>query len=780
MPRGFFIGVVYLLYGIVQLLAFPLVLLYLLFRGFKDYRYFEHFGERFGRVPVERTASGSIWLHAVSVGEILSAIELLKELRALSPAASLYVSTTTLAGRAMAEQKLAGLADAVFFAPLDFGFCVRRVLRAIRPSLVVVMETEIWPNLYRQPKLAGCSLAVVNGRISDRTLPSYKRFDWFFRAALAHPDRIWVQSRADYNRYLELGAPVQRLIEGGNLKFDFNPAAKPVAADLEAWLDRLHASVWIAASTMPPRASDDPDEDDVVIEAFLKLAASHPKLLLILVPRKPERFDVAAQKLARAGVRFVRRSQLEPLQLPGVLLLDSMGELSALFGAADVVFMGGTLKWGGHNVLEPAYFSKPVIVGPYMQNFAAIHEVFREANALVEIGGADELAPEVARLLDDEVARREVGERAKRAASAQEGVARKRAAELIDLHAMAVPNDLPGLMETALLGPLARLWGAFARTPDGARALNTPVISIGGITMGGTGKTPMAIWLAERLRARGLTPAILTRGYRRQTPHTEVVVPAGHAAPVELTGDEAQIFVRRGTAHLGIDSDRYRVGRRVEDLLHPDIFILDDGFQHRKLKRDVDLVLIDTLDPFGGGEVFPLGRLREPIRNLSRATAFVLTRAEPGKRTDGIEAVLRAHNPKAPIFRSWVTASRWRGGIPAGRVAAFCGLANPNTFWRVLRDQGLAVETKWIFEDHHKYSCLEARRMAQQTQLAGLEFLLTTEKDYVNLPEGAFAALTGVKLCWVEVEVRVENEVGLLDYVNQLTVEAGRARYKSL
>ena len=711
-------------------------------------------------------------MHAVSVGEILSVIELLKELRAAAPSIPLYVSTTTLAGRAMAGQKLTGLADAVFFAPMDFGFCVRRVLRALRPSLVVVMETEIWPNLYRQPKLAGCSLAVVNGRISDRALPSYRRLRWFFRAVLAQPDRIWTQSQTDYQRYLQLGAPPDRVTDGGNLKFDFNPAAKPIATDLLTFLDQLKATVWIAASTMP-----DPDEDDIVIGAFHQLATSHPKLLLILAPRKPERFDVAAQKLAAANVRFVRRSQLDgPLELPAVLLLDSMGELSALFGIADVVFMGGTLKWGGHNVLEPAYFSKPVIIGPCMQNFAAIHQLFRNANALIEIAAPAQLAPAVERLLNDETKRREIGERAKHAASTQQGVAKRRAAELLDLHALALPSDMPTLMQRIALRPLSRIWGAFARTPDGARALDTPVISIGGITMGGTGKTPMAIWLAGRLRAGGLAPAILTRGYRRQTPHTEVIIPAGHAAPVELTGDEAQIFVRRGTAHLGIDSDRYRAGRRLEDLLQPDIFILDDGFQHRKLKRDVDLVLIDALDPFGGAEVFPLGRLREPLENLSRASAFVLTRAEPGKRTDGIEAMLQMYNPKAPIFRSWVAPSKWRGGTPTGRVAAFCGLANPNTFWRVLRDQGLVVETQWIFEDHHQYGCLETRRMVQQTQAAQLEFLVTTEKDYFNLPDGAFAALAEVKLCWVEVEVRFDNEEGLMACVNHLTVKPSKAK----
>jgi len=415
-----------------------------------------------------------------------------------------------------------------------------------------------------------------------------------------------------------------------------------------------------------------------------------------------------------------------------------------------------------------------------MQNFAAIHTIFKDVDALVEIKSPDELAPAVARLLDDESSRRALGERSRQAACTQRGVARKRAAELLDLHALALPMDPPNLFHRATLGPLSWIWGAFARTTEGARSLDKPVISIGGITMGGTGKTPMTIWLADRMRARGLTPAILTRGYRRQTPDNEVIVPVSHAAPVVLTGDEAQIFVRRGTAHLGIDSDRYRAGRRMQELLNPDIFILDDGFQHRKLKRDVDLVLIDTLDPFGGGEVFPLGRLREPIGNLSHASAFILTRAEPGKRTDGIEQVLRHYNSAAPIFRSWVVPLKWRGGTPSGRVAAFCGLANPNTFWRVLQDLGVEVAEKWIFEDHHKYTCVETKRLAEHAKMAGLEYLVTTEKDYVNVPHGAFAPLAGVKLCWLEVEAKIENEDELLKYVSNLTIQRERAAYKSL
>jgi 3-deoxy-D-manno-octulosonic-acid transferase len=198
---------IYFLYQILQLASIPAVVLYLLYRGIRDRRYFEHLVERLGFLPgtYESTGSGAIWFHAVSVGEVLTAVPLIRRLRSERPQVRVYLSTTTLAGRASAEQKLEGLAAGVFFAPLDYRSSVRRVLRRLRPSLVIVLETEIWPNLYRESKRAGASLIVVNGRISDRALPRYLRFRAFFRHVLRWPDAILVQSEEDRQRYI--GAP---------------------------------------------------------------------------------------------------------------------------------------------------------------------------------------------------------------------------------------------------------------------------------------------------------------------------------------------------------------------------------------------------------------------------------------------------------------------------------------------------------------------------------------------------------------------------------------------
>jgi tetraacyldisaccharide 4'-kinase len=747
-------------------------------------------GERFGFLPstFESTPGGSIWLHAVSVGEIMASVELVKLLKAQHPSIPIFVSTTTLAGRETAEQKLAAVVDGVFFAPLDYRSVVRRVLRALRPALVIVMETEIWPNLFRESKRAGAALLLINGRISDRALPSYRRYRQFFWHVLRWADAVLTQSEEDARRFEMAGAPAGKVRAAGNLKYDFEPPTSGIAPDLTAFLDSAKPShVWIAASTMAPSAENgntsialNIDEDDAVIETFQKIA--RPGLLLILVPRKPERFDVVAAKLRRANVPFLCRSSLgtrfaPALQLPGVLLLDSIGELAALYARADVVFIGGTLAArGGHNILEPAYFGKPVIAGPHMENFAEIACEFESGGALRRVRDVAELGAAVAAMLDDPAARNEMGGRGRELVRAKRGITGRIGREIWNAYAVGVVTPPNRLMAVLCLGPLTLLWRA-ARVVDSAkshalrRALQAPVISIGGLTMGGVGKSPMVAHLARRFREAGRNPAILTRGYRRRSAEPVVIAERGDHAPSALTGDEAQIFIRGGYAHVGIGKDRFAVGTRMERQLRPDVFLLDDGFQHGKLARKHDVVLIDALNPFGGG-VFPLGRSREPAEALRRATLLVVTRSEPGIPITGLEMLLRPYNTEAPIFRSWVRPIEWidvatgetrpAGNLGAQRVAAFCGLGNPRSFWKTLEGSGLQIVFQWAFEDHHSYQCDELRRLAQQAAAAGAEVLVTTEKDMLNLFEGAAEVVAPLKLYWLRIGIEIENEEELL------------------
>jgi 3-deoxy-D-manno-octulosonic-acid transferase len=728
---------------------------------------------------LQTTGSGAIWFHAVSVGEVLSLVELLRRLRAERPSVQLFVSTTTLAGRSTAEQKLAELVDGVFYAPLDYRSTVRRVLRQLCPSIVVVLETEIWPNLYREAKRSGASLLIVNGRISDRALPRYERWSWFFRHVLAQPDAILVQNEEDGRRYVTAGAPPERVRIGGNLKYDFAPPTSGIAPDLAAFLDETRAKhVCIAASTMPPAAAGDVDEDDAVIEAFREVSAAHPGLLLILAPRKPERFDIVAEKLARAGVAFARRTSLRPLPLPGVLLLDTIGELAALFEVANVVFVGGTLaQRGGHNILEPAYFGKPIVVGPHMENFAAIADEFHRAQALMLIQRPADLASSVAQILHHGSA---LGLRGREIANSKRGVTARIASDIWEGFSQGVPSPLPKLSARMLLTPLSWVWRAghrlnVALSLAARRSLDTQVISIGGLSMGGVGKSPMVAHLAERLREAGRDPAILTRGYKRKSAEPIVLIPRGESASLDLTGDEAQMFLRAGDAHVGIGRNRYDVGLQMEHRFSPDVFLLDDGFQHLRLGRQQDVVLIDGLNPFGGG-VFPLGRSREPAHGLRRASALIVTRAEPGQHNTGLERQLRQYSA-APIFRCRVTPREWLDvgsalGIPVSaapfqKVAAFCGLGNPRSFWSTLEELKLDLVFHWAYGDHHSYRPGELQRLLAQAQDCGAEALVTTEKDALNLCDGATAIVSPLKLYWLKIGIEIEREEELLQQLLQ-------------
>jgi len=774
---------IYFLYRVLQALALPVLFAYFLFRSMQNSAYFTSLGQRLGFLPASyrQTAPGAIWLHAVSVGEVVAAISLAGRLRTVFPRAPLFLSVGTLAGYSTARDKMAGTVTGVFYAPIDHVFAVRNVLRALQPAIVVILETEIWPNLFRETKRAGCSLVIVNGRISDRTSLRYRRLRWFFQEVMRWPDAVLVQSEGMRERYLEMGAPEERVQVAGNLKSDFVPreadAGSPVRQLIES--DRP-AEVWIAASTMPPASAEDIDEDDAVITAFQTLAPKHPGLLLVLAPRRPERFDGAAAKLDTAGIAYARRSNLggAPV-LPGVLLLDSIGELSGLFPLADVVFMGGTLAArGGHNILEPAFFAKPVICGPHMENFREIAREFRERGGYVAIAAASELASAVDHLLTDRTSAVEVGRRAAECAASNRGATERAVAVIREAVALACPNVRQELAARILLWPLTLVWrsvGAWkrGRNTRRRRRLDAAVVSVGNITMGGTGKTPCVLYLAEQMQRAGRRPGILTRGHGRHSLDNNLILEAGAHAKTAQTGDEPQIFLHSGIAPVGIGADRYQTGRLVEERFACDVLILDDGFQHVRLERQVDLVLIDALSPFGGGAVFPLGRLREPLESLARADVFVITRCDFAPGTFDIERALRTYNATAPVFHAHVTPEGWVDAasgqkvaeLPFSRVAGFCGLGNHQAFWRMLKTLGIQPVDRVAFDDHHAYRPSELRRLAQQFLAVKAEAAVTTEKDAINFCEGCPALMGSLPVYWLKIRMEIEREDEFLRFV---------------
>ena len=781
-----------LLYRFIQLVTLPLIFIYFAARLLTNREYSPHFGERLGFLPrsFTRTNGGSVWLHAVSVGEVASAVPLIEALQRNIPNAPIYLSTSTIAGRKTAERQVAPLVSGIFYLPLDYVSCVRRVLRALRPALVIILETEIWPNLYAEVKRAGASLAVVNGRISDRAWPRYEAWRRLFAPILQLPALVLAQSATDYDRYLQLGVPADRLRTEANLKYD--AATARGATDIQTF-GADH--VWIAASTVGPheRGSIAPhavDEDDLVLEAFVALAKEFPRLLLILAPRQRARFGPVAQKLDRAGIPFVRRTEMNSdpalkLQLPGVLLLDTIGDLARAYALADLVFVGGSLApRGGHNIIEPGAAGVPVVIGPHMHNFETITHDFLASDAVIQIQNEKELAPAIRALLLDRRRATTLGHNARALVQRHQGVARRMAEELRPLYYNGNSKTQHNLFSRAVLNALAWIWregGALKRRRAEERTaaagpLAVPVISVGGITVGGSGKTPFTAYLAKRLRERGYAPGILTRGYRRRSPAQNLVFAPGVKVPAAFTGDEAQILLRTGVAPVGIGANRYDTAQiLLWKFPATDILLLDDGFQHARLKRDLDVVLIDGLDPFGQGEVVPLGRLREPLTALRRADALVVTRAESDDRYEAIKTQLLEYNPHAPVFRTRLTARHWRdcatgecmSKLPAGKVAAFCGLGNPQNFWRTLESLGLEVVFRWAFGDHHTYQPVELRRLAYQARAHGAELLVTTEKDRMNCPAKLERFIAPLKLAWLEIDLQLEDEASFFALLEQ-------------
>jgi 3-deoxy-D-manno-octulosonic-acid transferase len=385
-----------------------------------------------GRLPVYLNVDGdrSIWIHAVSVGEVLAARPLVPALRERFPAHRIFVSTTTMTGNAVARKSLRGV-DGLFYAPFDFPHPVRRALEVLNPSLLLLVETELWPNLIHEAKRRGARIALVNGRISPRSFPRYRRLRRLLTGTLGEVDLFLMQGEAHAQRIREMGAPADRVAVTGNLKFDaVEPARLPerLVKLLQGGTGQMRP-LWVAGSTVG-------GEEEAVLSAFHRVRTAVPHARLLIAPRHPERFDTVPPLVEAAGFRCLRRSALDPLAWKDgeVLLLDSLGELSQVYALASVVFVGGSLvPSGGHNILEPAVAGKPVVVGPHMENFQEIADQFRAEQAVVQVSSADELAGVVSSLLLDEDERQRLGERARDLVGRNRGAVERSASALADL-----------------------------------------------------------------------------------------------------------------------------------------------------------------------------------------------------------------------------------------------------------------------------------------------------------------------------------------------------------
>lgn len=418
----------YFLYSLLLAAALALLSPYFLLRGLRQNKYLHSLRARLGQVPTElhQLDAGAIWVHAVSVGEALAVAPLLKELRARCPGRKLLVSTTTRTGQEVAAKRLDS--DGTFYFPLDFAFACRRTLAAIRPALVVIAETEIWPNFLCQARRQGARVVFVNGRISDRSFRGYRFWRFFLRRVLAEVDSFLMQTEVDARRLRELGAPPSRVAVGGNLKFDL---PEPVRPAFLPELERLAqgAPIVVAGSTMAR-------EEEQLLEALaVSRQVQGRQTLLVLAPRHPERFEDVARLLDARGARFLRRSQWQPDGArPEVVLLDTLGELGGAYAAASVAFVGGSLvPAGGHNPIEPALWAKPVVFGPSMENFRAIARALVEGRGAFQVRSSRELGILLAALLGDPAACQRAGAAARAVVERERGAAARCAEHIASL-----------------------------------------------------------------------------------------------------------------------------------------------------------------------------------------------------------------------------------------------------------------------------------------------------------------------------------------------------------
>jgi 3-deoxy-D-manno-octulosonic-acid transferase len=437
----------YFLYSLLLTLAALAFLPYFVWQAVVHRKYLDNLAERLGRLPTAWRADTrpTLWLHAVSVGETLAALPLLKALRAQFPKHRLIVSTTTATGQQVARER-ASEADGVCYFPFDWRFAVRRALAIIRPQAVILIESELWPNLLVECRAQKIPVLVANGRISDRSFRRSQRVQWLFSPLYSNVTRFLMQSAADAERAVVLGADPASVTVSGNLKYDLGTAS--LSAEQQATAQKLNEAYALSQASTPliiaGSTAEEAGENEelMLVEAFRALRETrvgiHARLLI--APRHPERFATVAAALTETEFQVVRRSTKQADQQADIILLDSIGELAALYPFAQIVFVGGSLvRKGGHNILEPALYGKPIVVGPYMENFRAIAQEFLLHEALLQLNSGDrqalitQLSVAFERLLHEQTYAQQLGANARETIESNRGATERTIAAIVKL-----------------------------------------------------------------------------------------------------------------------------------------------------------------------------------------------------------------------------------------------------------------------------------------------------------------------------------------------------------
>ncbi len=773
-----------LIYNYLLIIVFILCSPWILYQIIIKRLYRHGMKERFGFIDLKaQKGRQRLWIHAASVGEVLAAKPIIDELLSQMPSAAIFLSTITDTGYLVAHEKISGLAG-IFHAPVDFPFVHQRIIRKIKPSAVLILETELWPNLIDTVSSIRIPIMIVNGRISDKSYPRYRLSRFFLKGLLRKINVFSMQSTTDADRIVTLGASPESVFISGNVKYDQYASEPAVPQDWHSFLS------WASRDPVLVAGSTHPGEEQILLQVFLALKSSFPRLKVIIAPRHLQRLNDVETVLAELKIPYIRRSQIRSERvnsLPDVIILDTMGELNQFYRLASVTFVGGSLvNRGGHNVLEPAGLQKPILFGPFTNNFKdAVSQLIHES-AAIQVKSEQELAMALKQLLSNPQHCREMGERGYQVVQRNRGAVQRNLKLIMGLihetrneppEAIQSPIDIqpytscsrswrtssPGTAHGTqsqaiqasdnspvyhLLQILSSLyaWGVNirnARFDEGRKKtlqVPIPVISVGNLSVGGTGKTPLTAFLASAIREAGISPCILSRGYGGRFGSTPRRVPL-EGSPHDW-GDEP-LFLARNLPEIPVivARNRYQGAVWAMDHFSPDICILDDGFQHRQLHRTINILLLDARYPLKDQRMMPLGRLREPIKGIGRADMIIFSHCPQQVPDPGDLELIKQFAPTIPIFYGTHDVMCFRKAgekaicdtdLQGKHVGILTAIANPAQFRSSLEHLGMTIVCDKIYPDHFPLTIAEWHDAVACTIANNGLFLITTAKDEVK------------------------------------------------
>ena len=802
-----------LLYNLAAILAVVLIIPVFLVRAMRERGFVERVRQSLGFFPehaLDKVAKKNcIWVHAASVGEIVAASPLIREFRKEFPKSPILVSVVTTSGYEMANRIIKD-ADSIIYFPLDLTWRAGSLLRRIHPRVFMPGETELWPNFLKNAKKLKIPVMMVNGRISDKSVNRYKHLHSVLDDMISTVRKFAMQSPIDAEYIMRLGAPPELVTVTGNTKFD-QTYTDVSLAEKKKLISEMglvkNGGIFLAGSTHR-------GEEMPVLEAFAALRKKFPEAKLIIAPRELLRTTEIVALCRHKGFSVARRTELleEPRADHDIVILDTIGELGRVYSIGDVIYVGGSLiSHGGHNILEPAAHGKAIIVGHNMFNFKDTHVLFTKRNACITVHDEAELCDAVTRLFEDEGERRRMERETLAIVSENKGASRKTAKILREFLEEFEQGENAGKVRTTervenfrtyvtdlmrrrhaeglglriVMGLLhsfslvyrqlvnLKLWGyetgIFKR-----KRLGCYVISLGNITVGGTGKTPTAQYLAATIRDMGRRVVILNRGYRAKWRGDVGIVSDGQKLYMDATeaGDEAFMLAKHlPEVPVLIGAERALTGQYAIEHFGAEVAILDDGYQHWQLARDMDILLIDAVNVFGNGYMLPRGTLREPVSHIERAGVCLLTKVDQavGVSREHIKNTIRKYNEKALIVESihrprrFVELKDWHRDIAgegvdikalAGkRVMAVSAIGNPMSFEQTLCDIGARIAESLRFPDHHEYTTKELQDVLDQAVSLGAEAIVFTEKDAVKIPLTIIEAKAPIPMFVICVEV---------------------------